>query len=136
VFPLVEENDGSYRRAMRDVAESSGAEGVKIPDCSRAERRLGRRPAGPRKGRAASCSSSSSTVTGPGFSQLFDLLLGSDHVTAAILADAFDVDEIEVVSALAESSKLVRSGLLRVQERPLRIGEPSIHLRADADRVR
>jgi hypothetical protein len=66
----------------------------------------------------------------PGFSQLFDLLLGSDHVTAAILADAFDVDELEVVSALAESSKLVRSGLLRVRERPLRIGELSTHLRA------
>ena len=66
----------------------------------------------------------------PGFSQLFDLLLGSDHVTAAILATAFDVDELEVVSALAESSKLVSSGLLRVQERPLRIGELSIHLRA------
>ena len=66
----------------------------------------------------------------PGFSQLFDLLLGSDHVTAAILADCLRRRLLEVVSVLSESSKLVRSGLLRVQERPLRIGELSIHLRA------
>jgi hypothetical protein len=66
----------------------------------------------------------------PGFSQLFDFLMSSDRTTAAILAAAFDVDEREVVSALSESSRLVRSGLLRVQERPLRVSEMSSHLRA------
>ena len=66
----------------------------------------------------------------PGFSQLFDLLISSDHATAAILAAALDASEREIVSALSESSKLVRSGLLSVQEHPLRIGEPSIQLRA------
>jgi SpoVK/Ycf46/Vps4 family AAA+-type ATPase len=66
----------------------------------------------------------------PGFSQLFDLLISSDHAAAAILAAAFNASEREIVSALSESSKLVRSGLLSVQEHPLRIGEPSIQLRA------
>ncbi len=47
-----------------------------------------------------------------------------------MLAAAFDATELEVVSALSETSTLVRSGLLNVRERPLRIGEPSAHLRA------
>jgi hypothetical protein len=68
----------------------------------------------------------------PGFSQLFDLLLRSDHTTAAILAAIFDTIASDVISVLSESSTLVRSGLLRVQERPLRIGEPS----RDAHRAR
>jgi hypothetical protein len=129
VFPLVEENDGSYRRAMRTWRKAAERKASKfltaqeqnvawvadLLGLEKVERKLLIFQLNRHR---------------PGFSQLFDLLLGSDHVTAAILADAFDVDELEVVSALAESSKLVRSGLLRVQERPLRIGEPSIHLRA------
>ncbi len=66
----------------------------------------------------------------PGFSQLFDLLTDSDYATAAILAAAFNVSQREIVSALSESSTLVRSGLLNVQERPLQISGVSTHLRA------
>ncbi len=66
----------------------------------------------------------------PGFAQLFDLLLSSDHAMAAVIAVALNVTEVEIVAALSESSRLVRSGLLSVQHRPLRIGEPSSHLRA------
>jgi ATPase family associated with various cellular activities (AAA) len=66
----------------------------------------------------------------PGFSQLFDLLMGSEHAAAAILAATFNVGEPAVISALAENSKLVSSGLLGVHERPLRIDEFSLHLRA------
>ncbi|MGA2166378.1 MAG: hypothetical protein ABSH36_18195, partial [Solirubrobacteraceae bacterium] len=66
----------------------------------------------------------------PGFAQLFDLLMGFDRATASVLAATFNVGEHEIVSALSENAKLVRSGLLRVQERPLRISEMSTHLRA------
>jgi ATPase family protein associated with various cellular activities (AAA) len=66
----------------------------------------------------------------PGFAQLFDLLMGFDRATASVLAAAFNVGEHEIVSALSENAKLVRSGLLHVHERPLRIGEMSTHLRA------
>lgn len=65
----------------------------------------------------------------PGFVQLFDLL-SSDHAMAAVIAVALNVTEMEIVAALSESSKLVRAGLLGVQRRPLRIGEPTSHLRA------
>ncbi len=129
VFPLAEKDDGSYRKAMRTwrkAAERKASRFVTaqeqnvtwvadLLELEKVERMLLIFQLNRHR---------------PGFSQLFDLLLGSDHVTAAILADAFDVDELEVVSALAESSKLVRSGLLRVRERPLRIGELSTHLRA------
>lgn len=66
----------------------------------------------------------------PGFSQLFDCLLDSDHATAAVLAAVFNVSERAIASAVAEDAALVRSGLLSVQERPLRIDGLSIHLRA------
>lgn len=66
----------------------------------------------------------------PGFAQLFDFLMNSDRTMAALLAAAFDTAEGEIVSALSEDSKLVRSGLLRVQERPLRVSTMSTHLRA------
>jgi SpoVK/Ycf46/Vps4 family AAA+-type ATPase len=66
----------------------------------------------------------------PGFAQLFDLLMSSDHATAAVIAVVLNVTELEITSALSEGSTLVRSGLLSVQHRPLRIGEPSSHLRA------
>jgi ATPase family associated with various cellular activities (AAA) len=55
---------------------------------------------------------------------------GHDHSMAAIFAASFDVSEFDVISALSENSELVRSGLLHVRERPLRVGEPSAHLRA------
>ncbi|MHB1468230.1 MAG: AAA family ATPase [Solirubrobacteraceae bacterium] len=66
----------------------------------------------------------------PGFSQLFDLLMDSDHAAEALLAAALGATPAAVLDALAEGSRLVRSGLLGVQRRPLRVSEPSIHLRA------
>ncbi len=66
----------------------------------------------------------------PGFSQLFDLLMGPDHAATAILAAAFKTTELEVASALSETSKLVCSGLVSVSQRPLRLIEPSMHLLA------
>lgn len=66
----------------------------------------------------------------PGFEQLFDLLADSDRPLASVLAAAFGVTEREVLAALSEKSKLVCSGLLDVEERPLHIGHPSSHLHA------
>ncbi len=66
----------------------------------------------------------------PGFEQLFDLLADSDRPLAGVLAAAFGATERDVLTALSEKSKLVRSGLLDVEERPLHIGHPSGHLRA------
>lgn len=66
----------------------------------------------------------------PGFSQLFELLMDADHATKAVLGTALGSPESEVVSALAEQGTLVRSGLLNVKERPLRVSGPSHHLSA------
>ena len=129
VFSRVEEDDGAYRRAIRvwrEAAEIRAAQGINsqeqnidwltgLLDLDEVERKLLIFQLNRHR---------------PGFSQLFDLLTSSDHTMAAILAAAFDVSEQQVVSALSESSKLVHSGLLTVHERPLRIGEPSTHLRA------
>ncbi len=64
----------------------------------------------------------------PGFSQLFDLLMDADRATKAVLGAALDHSEAAVTSALAENGALVRSGLLAVKERPLRLSGPSSHL--------
>jgi hypothetical protein len=64
----------------------------------------------------------------PGFSQLFELLMGDDHATKAVLGAALGHSESEVVSALSEQGALVRSGLLNVKERPLVVRGPSSHL--------
>lgn len=66
----------------------------------------------------------------PGFSQLFDRLFDDDNATAAVLSAALGIAEREVVSVLAETATLVRSGLLSVRERPLHIDAVSAHLRA------
>jgi hypothetical protein len=66
----------------------------------------------------------------PGFSQLFELLMGADQATKAVLGAALGHSESEVVSALSEQGALVRSGLLNVKERPLRVQGPSSHLSA------
>jgi ATPase family associated with various cellular activities (AAA) len=129
VFSRVEEDDGAYRRAIRawrEAAEIRAAQVINsqeqnidwltgLLDLEEVERKLLIFQLNRHR---------------PGFSQLFDLLTSSDHTTSAILAAAFDVNEQQVVAALSESSKLVHSGLLTVHERPLRIGEPSTHLRA------
>lgn len=129
VFSLVESDDSAYRRAMREwrrAAEIRAAQVITsqeqnidwitgLLDLEEVERKLLIFQLNRHR---------------PGFSQLFDLLTSSDHTTALILAVAFDVSEQQVVSALSESSKLVHSGLLGVHERPLRIAEPSVHLRA------
>ena len=129
VFSLIEDDDSVYRRTMREwrqAAEIRAAQVITsqeqnidwvtgLLDLEEVERKLLIFQLNRHR---------------PGFSQLFDLLTSSDHTTALILATAFDVSEEQVVSALSESSKLVHSGLLSVHERPLRIGEPSTHLRA------
>jgi len=66
----------------------------------------------------------------PGFSQLFELLMGADQATKAVLGAALGHSESEVVSALSEQGALVRSGLLHVKQRPLRVQGPSSHLSA------
>lgn len=134
VFPLVDSDSGSYRKALRSWRHAADIAASKVITCQ--EQNVDRLAA----------------LLGltelerklllfqlnrhrPGFSQLFDLLLDSDHETAAILAATFDSAEIEVTDALSESSKLIRSGLLRVQQRPLRVTEPSSHLRATLTEV-
>ncbi len=69
----------------------------------------------------------------PGFSQLFELLMDSDHACEVVLGAAFGVAARDVIGALAEGSTLVRSGLLGVERRPLYVSEPSAHLRATLD---
>jgi hypothetical protein len=64
----------------------------------------------------------------PGFAQLFQLLVDTDLATKAVLAAALGSTESEVISALSEHGALVRSGLLDVKERPLRVSGPSSHL--------
>ena len=114
VFPLVEKDNGSYRRVMRawrKAAERKASKFLTVQEQNVAwicgllgleevERKLLVFQLNRHR---------------PGFSQLLDLLMDPDHVTATILAAAFDVYELEIVSALSETSKLVRSGLLREQ---------------------
>ncbi len=64
----------------------------------------------------------------PGFAQLFELLMGADQATKAVLGAALAHTESDLVSALSEQGVLVRSGLLNVKERPLRVSGPSSHL--------
>jgi len=129
VFPLIENDDRAYRKAMqkwRKTAETKASLLVTSQEqnIDRITGLLGL------EGVERKLLVFQLNRHRPGFSQLFDLLIGSDHATAAILAAALNVSELEVVSALSENSKLIRSGLLRVQERPLRIADISAHLRA------
>ncbi len=128
VFPLAEKSDHTYRQAVRAWRQDAGIRAAKaitsqeqnvdriaaLLDLQEVERKLLFFHLNRHR---------------PGFSQLFDAL-SSDHSTASILAALLDVDETAIASALAESSTLVRSGLLSVQQRPLRVGEPSAHLQA------
>jgi hypothetical protein len=66
----------------------------------------------------------------PGFSQLFELLMDADRATKAVLGAALGHSESDVLSALSDQGALVRSGLLSVKERPLRVSGPSSHLSA------
>ena len=66
----------------------------------------------------------------PGFAQLFELLLSEDDRTAPVLGLLLGCSPKTIESALSEGSTLVRSGLVRVQQRPLRVDPPSVHLRA------
>jgi SpoVK/Ycf46/Vps4 family AAA+-type ATPase len=66
----------------------------------------------------------------PGFAQVFDTLLRLEDTATYILASMFGVNESDIRNALDESGILVRSGLLDVRQRPLRISVPSAHLRA------
>jgi hypothetical protein len=68
--------------------------------------------------------------TRPGFEQLIDSLLGSETTTSVILGRMFDVGIAEVLDAISEQSELVRSGLVSIEYRPLRINAPSHHLRS------
>lgn len=129
IHPAVEADDASYREALRDwrrTAEIRAAAGVTaqernvdrladLLELDRLERRL---------------FAFHLDLHRPGFSQLFDLLMDSDHAAEAVLAAALGAAPADVLDALADSSRLVRSGLLGVQRRPLRVSEPSTHLRA------
>jgi hypothetical protein len=128
-FSVIEDDDSAYRRAMgewRRAAEIRAAQAITSQEqnidwitdllyLEKVERKLLTFQLNRHR---------------PGFSQLFELLTTSDHTAALILAAAFGVGEQQIIAALSESSKLVHSGLLSVHERPLRIGEPSVHLRA------
>lgn len=64
-----------------------------------------------------------------GFNYAFDSLL-TPQSTPHVLALMFESDLGEINDALSEDGVLVRSGLLRVQQYPLRISSPSSHLRS------
>jgi hypothetical protein len=67
----------------------------------------------------------------PGFSQLFDALMQTQHAAAYVMATMLGTNShADVIDALQSDGLLVRSGLLRVNERPLRIDVPSEYLRS------
>lgn len=129
VYPIAERSDGAYRRgvrAWRESAEEKASERftsqeqniewvADLLSLEALERKLLIFQLNRHR---------------PGFEQLFDLLADSDRPLAGVLAAAFGATERDVLAALSEKSKLVLSGLLDVEERPLHIGHPSSHLRA------
>jgi hypothetical protein len=68
----------------------------------------------------------------PGFAALLDLLWGEEDEgrPALVLAHLLDVSVDSLRCALARGALLVRSGLVRVRERPLRLERPSAYLRS------
>ena len=67
----------------------------------------------------------------PGFSHVFNVLLGGDSMPAVVAKMLGAESPDAIVDILAdEGNILVRSGLLRVQEYPLRVAVPSPHLRS------
>jgi len=66
----------------------------------------------------------------PGFSQLYDILLRTEETTAVVLGKMFNSGANQIYDALSDKGGLVRSGLLSVQEMPLRIEPISPFLRA------
>lgn len=128
-FALIDADNDTYRRAMREWREAAQIEAARVitsreQNVDWITRLLG---LGEVERKLLIFQLSRHR---PGFAQLFDLLMDLDRTTASVLAAAFDVGEREIVSALTEAATLVRSGLLHVRERPLRIDEMSAHLRA------
>jgi hypothetical protein len=129
VFGVIGRDQDSFRNALRDwarVAEVEASRSITALDenIDRIARLLGlntteRDVLTFQIGRAR-----------PGFSQLFELLMGADQATKAVLGATLGHSESEVASALSEQGALVRSGLLNVKERPLRVQGPSSHLGA------
>lgn len=127
VFGLIDRDQGAFRNALRDWARTAEVAAsryitaldenvdriAELLDLQATERGV----LAFQIGRAR-----------PGFSQLFELLMGEDHATKAVLGAALGHSESEVVSALSEQGALVRSGLLNVKERPLVVRGPSSHL--------
>jgi replication-associated recombination protein RarA len=66
----------------------------------------------------------------PGFSQLFDALMQTQDAASYVIATMLGVPVDDVINALQEDGLLASSGLLRINERPLRIEPPSEQLRA------
>jgi hypothetical protein len=66
----------------------------------------------------------------PGFSQLYDILTHSAEGTMVVLGAMLKIAPGKLSNIVSEHGTLVRSGLLAVQERPLMIETPSLHLRA------
>jgi SpoVK/Ycf46/Vps4 family AAA+-type ATPase len=66
----------------------------------------------------------------PGFKNLFDILMHSPETTQLVLGLMLGIEQGKLSNILHEDSKLVQSGLLAVQERPLVIESPSQHLKA------
>ncbi len=128
-FGLIERDRDAFQNALRDWARAAEVESSRfltaldenidriaaLLDLNAAERKV----LAFQIGRAR-----------PGFSQLFELLMGADQATKTVLGAALGHPEPEVVSALSEQGALVRSGLLNVKERPLRVQGPSSHLGA------
>lgn len=128
-FGLIDEDQDAFRNALRDWARSAEIEAsrvitaldenidriAKLLDLEAMEREVLAFQIGRSR---------------PGFSQLFELLMGADHATRAVLGAVLGCSESEVALALSEQGTLVRSGLLSVKERPLRVSGPSSHLSA------
>jgi hypothetical protein len=129
VFGLIDQDEGTFRDALREWRAAAEVEASRF--ITALDENIGRIAA------LLDLSTTERDVLAfqigrsrPGFSQLFELLMDADRAPKAVLGAALGHSESEVVSALSEQGALVRSALLNVKERPLRVSGPSSRLSA------
>lgn len=129
VFGLIGEDEGAFRDALQEWRQAAEVEASRF--ITALDENIGRVAA------LLDLSVTKRDVLAfqigrsrPGFSQLFELLMEADRAPKAVLGAALGHSETEIVSALSEQGALVRSALLSVKERPLKVSGPSSRLSA------